>query len=151
MGAGRTGRHHGVVRTFQAMTDRDLAGDQIDQHGGNDEGREAPRPLLVQIDRGLVGGLQTANPRPDHDAGALLFVFRPGGPAAVGNRLVGGGNPVEDEIVDPASIAGAQDVVGIEHPGIALAAAAAPVAAWNKSGDPAGQIIRFEMFDRTQP
>ena len=50
MRAGRTGRHDGMVRPFQAVPDRHLARDQVDDVAGDEERADAPRAALLQDD-----------------------------------------------------------------------------------------------------
>src|SRR5216683_7277899 len=90
MRAGRTGGHHRMVRTFEAVLDRDIARGEIDQAPGNEERRYLARAALLQHDRRVRDAGEAADSGADHRAGraAILFVFRM--PVRVIERLARG-------------------------------------------------------------
>ena len=105
--AGRAGGDHGMVGTLVAVADLHLAGHQIDQRAGDEVRRHPAGAALVQHDGLFLDGGQTADAGADHGAGAQLVLVRRIGPAGVLHGLLGRGDAVQDEIVDPALVLGA--------------------------------------------
>src|SRR5205085_1759584 len=70
-----------------------------------------------------------------------------GHPAAILHRLVGGGDGVEDEVVDPALVLGRERLVGIEGARHVRAAAAAAIHPGDLAGHLAGVVGRIEGAD----
>ena len=101
---GGAGGDDGMIGPLEPIADRDLAGGEFDQGGGNEEGRDPPRPFFVQLDGGRANGVEAADTGSDDNPGpfAIMIVF--GRPARVPYGFVGGGHGVEDEIVDPALV-----------------------------------------------
>ena len=116
MRAGRAGGDHGVVRTFEAMLDRDIAGGEIDQASGNEERADAARALLGKQQRGLLDALKAADARADQHAGADLVLIGGRLPAGILQRLGGGAHGVDDEVVDLALLLRLHPVVGLKLP-----------------------------------
>ena len=142
MGTRRAGRHHRMVRALQSMTDRHLARSQVDQAAGDEEGRDATRPLFGQDQRGLLDPLEATDPGADQNTGGnLIFVaFRV--PVGVIERFGCRSHGKDDEVVDLALFLRLHPQIGIEGPVFA-------VAAWNLAGHLAGQIVGLEGFDAT--
>ena len=114
MSPGGTGGDHGVVRPLEAIANRHLTRDQVDQRAGNEEGRHATRALLGHHQRGLFDGLQPADARAQHDAGAQLAFLVLRFPAGILHGHLGRGNPIEDEVIDLATLLRLHPVIGIE-------------------------------------
>src|SRR3546814_13333804 len=74
MRAGGTRRDDRVVRPHQAVFDRDLTRDQVDQPTVNEMGADAARPLFVEHDRFAFDPRQAADPRADRTARAEAFL-----------------------------------------------------------------------------
>ena len=91
-----------MVRPFEAMLDRDIAGGKIDQAPGNEERAHPARALLGEEQRGLLDALQAADAGADQHAGADLILIGGRLPARVVQRLRGGAHRVDDEVVDLA-------------------------------------------------
>ena len=88
---------------------------QIDQAAGNEEGRDAARPLLVQNDGRLGYAVQAADARADHHAGFdLLLVGLVGSSSASRQRLSRRRDGVNDEIIDPSLFLRLHPLVGVE-------------------------------------
>ena len=103
VGTGRTGGNAGVVGAFQTETDRQVAGDHIDQTGRNKErGNPVSALVFVDDDGVFVNCLQTADSRSHHHAGAILFFLAFRFPAAVFHGINAGGHPEENKLVNPA-------------------------------------------------
>ena len=103
-----------VVRAAEAVADADLPRDEVDERARHEEGGDPPGSALVQQHGRLGDGLEPPDARPDEHAGpqqALLVVGRPPG---VPHGLVGGGDAVEDEVVDLAAVLRRHHRVGIE-------------------------------------
>ena len=62
MRAGRAGRDDRVIWAAQAVLYGDIAAGQIDQPAGNEKGRNAARPFLMQGHRGLGDAAEAADP-----------------------------------------------------------------------------------------
>ena len=88
MRAGRAGRHHRMVRTLQAVLDRDIAGSEIDQAAGNEERRHLARAALLQEDRRVGDAGQAADAGADQGAGGALVLFALGMPVGIVERLL---------------------------------------------------------------
>ena len=141
MGAGGTGRDDGMVRPLEAEADRDLPRNQVDQRAGNEEGRNALRPLFLDQDGGFGNRGQPPDPRSDHHARpqTAFLVFRH--PARIPHRLLGGGHAVEDEIIHLAAILRFHPVIGIEG-------AIAAIAERDLAGILRDHVRRIETRDR---
>ena len=142
VGAGRTGRHNRVVRPLEAIADAHLARNQVDQCAGDEERRHAPRALVADDQRGFLDRAQPADARPDHNPGAHPALLVLGHPVRVAHRLIGGGNAVEDEIIDLAALFR-------EHVGIGVERAVRAVAIGHLAGILRGHVGRVEPGDRT--
>ena len=140
----RAGGDHRVVRSLEAVADRDLAGGQVDQGGGDEEGADPARPSVMQRDRGIRDPLQAADAGADHDPGALPGVFVLGHPAGVLDRLLGGRDPIEDEVIDLAPVLRRHEMVGVE---IALFDRTGR----HLAGDPGRQVGHVEALDTLYP
>src|SRR3546814_8944947 len=75
MRAGGTRRDDRVVRPHQAVFDRDLTRDQVDQPTVNEMGADSARPLFVEHDRFAFDPRQAADPRADRTARAEAFLL----------------------------------------------------------------------------
>ena len=128
-----------MIGALETMDDRDLAARQIDQAPGDEERRNAPRPLLVQRDRGIVNAAEAADARTDQHAGFDLVLVSPGRPIGVAQGLGRRGQGVDDEIVDAALFLGLHPIVGIV--GVRRAASG------NLRRDLAGDVGDFEILD----
>ncbi len=124
-----------------------MAGGQVDQGRGNEEGAHAPRPLLVQLQRRLFDGAEAADSRADDDARALARSLVLGRPASVAHRLVGGGDRVQNEVVDPAAVLGGHHLVRVEGTLDVRPAAPASIDARDLAGHLAGVVARIEGRD----
>jgi hypothetical protein len=113
-GAGGAGRDDGMVRAPEAVLDRDLAEARLISADGNEERADAARSALLQHQRGLVDRLQAADARADHHAGAVeaLIVLRL--PARILDRLLGGGDAEDQELVELALVLGRNVAVDVE-------------------------------------
>ena len=116
-----------------------MAAHQIDQAAGNEERRDAARPLLVQNDRRLGYAVQAADAGADHHACFDLLLVGLGGPLGVPQRLSRRRDAVNDEIIDPSLFLRLHPVVGIEGVG--------SLAARNLGGDLASEVRYVEVFD----
>ena len=103
-----------MVRALEAVADRDLAGDQVDQRARDEERRDAARALLLDQEGRGLDGLEAADAGADQHAGAVAVLVGLGDPARVLDRLLGGGDAVEDEVVDLPLVLGLQVAVGVE-------------------------------------
>ena len=111
---------------------------------GDEKRRHAARPAVAQQD-GCVGNrLQAANARPDHHAGAAAGRFILRRPARITDRLFGGGNAIQDEVIDLAGFFRFHPVIGVET-------AIRPVAARHFAGIGGGQMAGVEPGDRPGP
>src|SRR4028118_940364 len=97
MGAGRAGRHHGMVRAHQPVFDRDLAGDQVDEAAVDEVRADPPRPLLVEDERFLLDAGKAANARSDRHAGAEAVFLAHVGETRILEGLAGRGGAVGGE------------------------------------------------------
>jgi len=138
MRAGRAGGHDRVVRPLQAMADRDMAGSQVDDVAGDEEGADAARAALFQKHRILGDAVDAADAGTDHHAGGATILLALRLPAGIGQRHVGGGDPVGNEVGDLALFLRLQERVGIE---CSLAFAR------DARSDLAGKILGLEAAD----
>ena len=126
------------------MRDRYVAGRQVDQASGNEEGRDTPRPSLLEHHGGLGNAGKAADPGSDHHAGSdLLFVGRRL-PTRIVQRLARGTHGKDDEIIDLALLLRL-------HPLIRVECAVGAVAAWNLASDLSRQVGDIEWFDTPGP
>src|SRR4051794_33614364 len=144
MCAGRTCGHDGMIGPLQAMRNRHVSRCQIDQAAGNEEWRDAARPPLFQHDSSLGNAGETTDPGPDHHPGIDLILMGYRLPAGVGERLLGGCNRKDDEVIDLALFLRLHPLVGVE-------AIARTVAARNLAGDLGRQIGDVERLDAPCP
>ena len=100
--------------------------------------RRGPRSLRMM--RVFGDALDAADAGADHHAGGVAVVVGLGLPAGIGQRLVGGGDSVEDEVADLAQFLRLENRFGIEG-------AVAAVAARNDVRDLAGQVVDLEFGD----
>ena len=98
--AGGAGRDHGMVRAFEPMLDRHIAGGEIDQAAWNEERAHPPRALLGEEQRSLLDALQAADARADQDAGADLIFIGGRLPAGIGQGLRRRGHRIDNKVVD---------------------------------------------------
>ena len=145
------GRHHGVVRTLETVTDGNLTGGQIDQERGNHERADPARSAFLQLQRRVIDGLETANAGADQNTGAQTRFFILWRPVRVLDRLVGGRDCVEDKFIDPALLFRGKSLFRVENAGHVSRAAAAPVNARHLGRDLTGEVGRFEIFDFVGP
>ena len=120
-----------------------MAAHQIDQAAGNEERRDAARPLLVQNDRRLGYAMQAADARADHHAGFDLLLVGLGRPVGVLQRLSRRRDAVEDESIDPSLFLRLHPIVGIEG--------VRSLAARNLGGDLTSDVGYVEVFDPRRP
>ena len=102
MGAGRAGGDDRMVGAHQAVFDRDLAGDEVDQPAVDEMRADPARPLLVEDERFLLDPGQAADAGADRDAGAEALLLAHVGEAGILERLAGGVEAVDDERIDLA-------------------------------------------------
>src|SRR5262245_26689339 len=129
-----------MVGPLQAVRYRNVSGREVDQAAGNEERRHPPRPSLLKRDRRLGDAGKTADARADHHTGLDLIVVAGGLPACVIERLAGGTQRKDDEIVDLALLLRLHPMVGIE-------AAVRAIAARNLASDLRRQIGHVESLD----
>ena len=91
-----------MVRAHQAVLDRDLARDQVDQAAVDEMRADAARALFVEDDRFLLDAGKAADARPNRDAGAVALLLGHVGEAGIFERLAGGIDAVDDERIDLA-------------------------------------------------
>ncbi len=144
VGAGRAGGDHRMVRPLESIADRNLAARQVYEGRGDEERAHPAGPLFVQLDRSPLDGGEPADARADHDPGPLAVLLGLRLPARVLHGLVGRGDGIEDEIVDPPLVAGGEGLVGIEGARDVRPAAAAAVHTRHLAGDLAGIVGRIE-------
>src|SRR3990167_1267207 len=130
-----------MVRPLEAVLDRDLAGNEVDQRRWDEERTDPARPPLLQHQRGLVDGLQPADARADHDTGpvAALAVLRL--PARILDRLFSRCQAKNDETVEFALVFG-------RYIGIDIEVAVCLVAQRHLTRDPGRKVRRVEGLDR---
>ena len=114
--ARRAGRHC-MVRPLELVLDGNVAGGEVDQAAGDEE-QETARPFSFSGERGLGDAQQPADAGADEHAGALLLLAGRRLVAGVGERLVGGGHRVDDEVVDLALLLRLHPVVGVDLPSL---------------------------------
>ena len=114
-------------------------------------GADLARAALVQLNRRLFDGRQTADARADHNARALTALFVLRRPAGVLHRLVGGRHGVENEVVDALAILGGHHRVRVEAAGHVGTAAAASVNPGHFAGHLTGVVGGVEGGDPSGP
>ena len=102
VGTGRAGGDDGVVGAHQAIFDRDLARDEIDQPAVDEMRADPARPVFVEDDRFGFNPGQAADARADRDASAQPLFLAHVGETGILDRLAGGVDAVDDERVDLA-------------------------------------------------
>jgi hypothetical protein len=135
--AGGTGRDDGMVRAAQLVLDGHLAGSEVDQAAGNEEGRDAARTLVAQRIAGLDDAFEAADAGADEHAGRDLVLVGLRMPAGVGKRHVGRRHRIDDERVDLALFLGL-------HPLVGIIGAAGAVAERNGTGNLCGEVLDLE-------
>ena len=70
------GRDHRVIGAHQAVFDRDLARDEVDQPSVDEVRADPPRPLVAQHQALALDARQAADPAADRAAGAQLHFLR---------------------------------------------------------------------------
>src|SRR5690606_28677092 len=138
MRAGRAGRGHGVVRALEPVPDRNLAGDEIDDVARDEERADAARAAIAKLVGVFGNALNAADAGADHHAGGAAISLCLRLPARIGQRLIGGGDAIDNEIAHLALLARLQESVRIER---ALAFTR------NRIGDLAGQVLDLELLD----
>ncbi len=136
--AGRAGGDDGVVRTAQLVADRDMAGGEIDEATGNEEGRQAARTLVAQRVAAFDDAIEAADAGADENTGGALVVIRLRMPVGIGQRHFGSGNGIDDIGIDLALLLGL-------HPLVDIVGAVGAVADRNAAGDLGGQVFHFEF------
>ena len=117
-----------------------MAGGEIDEIGRNEEGGKSARPALVQGERALGDTGEPANARADHHPAAFAILGPLGLPAGIGDRLLGGGQRKDDELVHLALFLGRNPVIDVER-------ARGRIAARHLSGDLRRQVGDIEALD----
>src|ERR1700731_3602165 len=140
MRTGRARRHHGVVRTLEAMLDRYIARGQVDQPPGDEERRYFARPALLQKHRGVGNAGETPYPGADHRSGSATVLLVRRMPVGIVERLACRAQRKDDEVIDLALVLWLHPLVGVEG-------AARTVAARHLASDLAGQIGDVECLD----
>ena len=100
MGAGRAGGDDRVVGAHQAVFDRDLARDQVDQPAVDEMRADPARALFVEDDRFLLDAGKAADAGADRHAGAIALLLAHLGEARILERLAGRVEAVDDERID---------------------------------------------------
>lgn len=129
-----------MIGSAQLVADRDLAGDEVDQAAGNEEGRDTARALVAQGVTRLDNAFDTTDARADQHAGGDLVLIGFRMPAYIGKRHIGGGHAVDDEGVDLALLLRLHPLVDIEG-------AVGAVTDRNTAGDLGGKVIDLEFGD----
>jgi hypothetical protein len=106
-------RHHGEIRTFQPVHDREIAGHHVDDRAGDEERRDAPGPALDVFLVGILDHRQAPDARADDRADALC-VLRRHLHAAVADRFDGGGQAEVNESIHSPRFLGRQVLRYIE-------------------------------------
>src|SRR5574338_110827 len=86
-----------MVRTHQAILDRNLPGDEVDQAAVNEVRADPPRPLFMKNEALALDARQAADARSDRNAGAEAHRFVHVGKASILDRLAGRIDAVDDE------------------------------------------------------
>ena len=115
MRAGRARGHHRVVGSAEAVADRDVAGGEIDEIGGNEERRKPSRSPLVERDRALGDARKSADAGADHDAGALARLLTVREPTGVLYRLSRSSQRKDDESIHLTLILGRYPIIGVKQ------------------------------------
>ena len=105
-----------MVRPLEAVADRHLAREQVDQRPGNEERRDPPRPACSLIST-AVSAIEVSPPIPEPIITPVRSASPP--PRAPPSRhprtaCVRRGDAIEDEVVDLALFLRLHPVVGIE-------------------------------------
>ena len=132
-----------MIGPLETVGDRHLAAGEIDQPARDEERRNAPRPLLVQRHRRLVDAAEAADAVADQHAGVDLILVALGRPVGVPERLAGGGERKDDEVVDLPLLLRLHPLVGIERVGRG--------AARRLGGDLASDVGNVEALDSRHP
>jgi hypothetical protein len=114
MSAGRTGRHHRVIRTAKAVFDREMTRGEVDQRRRNEEGRKLSRTTLVQNDGAVVDFLKPADTGADHHSGPVERLLVRRRPAGILDGLNARRHRILNEAVHPAPFARIDPFVGVE-------------------------------------
>ncbi|MDH6635747.1 UNVERIFIED_ORG: hypothetical protein M2438_000922 [Methylobacterium sp. SuP10 SLI 274] len=130
-----------MIRALQPMLDRNLPRGEVNDSAGNEEGRDAPRTLLVEGHGGVVDRADAADARTDQDAAGLLIRVGFRMPVGIVERLAGSGHGIDDERIDLALLLGL-------HPQIGIEGAVGAVAEGQRAGDPAREVVGLERGDR---
>jgi hypothetical protein len=140
---GGTRRHHRVVRPLEAIADRHLPRDQVDQRARNEERRHPPRPLSFSVME--VSAMDESPPIPDPIRQPVRsWLSDRLASTRILDRLIGGGHAIEDELVDLAGLLRLHPVVGIEG-------AVGAVAALHFAGIGRSKSGRVEPRDGPRP
>jgi hypothetical protein len=132
-----------MVRTLEAIADRDLAAGEVDEGRGDEEGADPAGAALLQDQRGLGDGVEAADARTDHHPGPLALLLGLEADARVRDRLGGGTHAVDDELVVAAELLRFHEVGGAEQ---ALA-----IALGHETRHLGRQVTDLEMLDPAQP
>src|SRR5690606_37760170 len=150
MRAGGARRDDGVVRTFEAVLDGDLARREIGQRARNEERRNLAWAFFVQFDRGGCDGCKATNAGAEQHAGTALVFVALRLPAGVLDGFVGRRHSVEYELIDAPLFLRRHRLLGVETIRVLSASAATPARPWHLSRDLAGEVRRGEKIDRPQ-
>ena len=111
---GRAGRARGdgrEVLSLEAELDRDLPARRVDEHRGDEEGRDAIRPALGEDLLLLDDRRDPADRRPDEDPDARgIDAVQP----RIVPRLLRGGDGEEDVAVHPSRLLRRHELAGVE-------------------------------------
>ena len=151
MQAGGAGRDDRVVRPLEAVHDRHLSGDHVDDRARHEEGRDPARAAIGVLDVVLLDHRQAADARP-HDHAHALGIHRVGREAGVLDRLGRGCDAVMDERVEVTRLLGRHPVrdlepadfardAGGERGGIELGDGTDPPLTGNQAGPARGDVI----------
>ena len=143
MGSRRTGRDDRVVRSPETEPDGNMARGKVDQGRGDEERADPARPPVPEEEGGVLDRLEAADAGADQHARALLFSVFGRLPAGVPDRLLGGGDGIDDEIVHAPLFLGIDVAVRVEG---ALGAAARRLA-----GDLRGKVVDGKVLDGANP
>jgi hypothetical protein len=120
---------------------------QVDQGGWDEKGADPPRALGLKLQCGVGDGGEAADARADDHPGAFALVLVLRRPAGILHSLIGGGDGVEYEVVDPPLLAGRQCLIWIEGALDIGTAAAASIHPRDLAGDLAPVTGRIEGAD----
>ena len=122
MHPGRAGRHHRMVRAFEAVFDRQMPGREIAERRRNEERRQPPRLAFVDKDGGLIDCLQAADAGADHHAGGAAIVLGFRHPAGILDRLGARDHRQMDEAIHLLLVLDRDPLVDIQSAGVLLPA-----------------------------